>query len=100
MQSGDDDLLHFSLEGPAEHHQRLLNRELWLRDDYKVIEVRPHDPATGMRHVLSVNYVPDATCPEFDAAVEGYSKRRISEDLITFLDELWGTPSICAGTSR
>ena len=88
MRACDDDLLHFELEPP--NVVNVLNGELWLRDD-GTVEARPHDPATGMRHVLNVSYMPDALCPEYDAAV-----RRIFENadypqtLIAFFEELMG----------
>ena len=55
MQADTDDLLHFASEPP--NVVNALNRELWLHDD-GTVEARPHDPATGMRHVLNVNYDP------------------------------------------
>ena len=66
MQARDDDLLHFASEPP--NVVNAANGELWLHDD-GTVEARPHDPATGMRHVLNVSYIPKATCPEYDAAV-------------------------------
>ena len=53
MQAGEDDLLHFVSEPP--NVVNVLNWELWLLED-GTIDVRPHNPITGMRHVLSVNY--------------------------------------------
>ena len=88
MQADTDDLLHFASEPP--NVVNVLNGELWLRDD-GTVEARPHDPATGMRHVLNVRYLPAATCPEYDAAVQ-----RIFENaddpraLIAFFEELMG----------
>ena len=60
MQANTDDLLHFASEPP--NVVNAANCELWLRDD-GTVEGRPHDPATGMRHVLNVDYIPDATVP-------------------------------------
>ena len=88
MQARDDGLLHFASEPP--NVVNAANCELWLHDD-GTVEARPHDPATGMRHVLNVSYIPKASCPEYDAAV-----RRIFENaeyprtLINFFNELAG----------
>ncbi len=88
MQAGDDDLLHFASEPP--NVVNVLNGELWLRDD-GTVEARPHDPATGMRHVLNVNYVPGATCPEYEAAVQSiFENADYPQTLIAFFDELMG----------
>ena len=44
-----------------------------------------------MRHVLSVNYDPEATCPEFDAAVAKiFETAQVPKTLITFSLELMG----------
>ena len=45
------------------------NGELWLRDD-GTVKIRPHDRKTGMRHVLPVDYDPNAKCPEYDKALQ------------------------------
>ena len=88
MQADADDLLHFASEPP--NVVNTLNHELWLRDD-GTVEARPHDPATGMRHVLNVTYVPGATCPEYEAAVQGiFEKAQYPRTLIAFFDELMG----------
>jgi len=88
MQAGDDDLLHFASEPP--NVVNVLNGELWLRDD-GTVEARPHDPATGMRHVLNVTYVPGATCPEYEAAVQSiFENADYPQRLIAFFDELMG----------
>ena len=88
MQAGDDDLLHFASEPP--NVVNVLNGELWLRDD-GTVEARPHDPATGMRHVLNVSYIPEATCPEYDAAVKRiFEKAEYPQTLIAFFEELMG----------
>ena len=88
MQADADDLLHFASEPP--NVVNALNRELWLRDD-GTVEARPHDPATGMRHVLNVSYLPEATCPEYEAAVQSiFEKAEYPRTLIAFFDELMG----------
>jgi P4 family phage/plasmid primase-like protien len=88
MQARDDDLLHFASEPP--NVVNALNRELWLGDD-GTVEARPHDPATGMRHVLNVNYDPEAKCSEYDAAIKQiFAKAKYPQTLIIFFNELAG----------
>jgi putative DNA primase/helicase len=88
MQARDDDLLHFASEPP--NVVNAANRELWLHDD-GTVEARPHDPATGMRHVLNVSYIPKATCPEYDAAVKQiFERAEYPRTLIAFFEELMG----------
>lgn len=66
------DALHFEAKPPPVLN--LLNGELWLRDD-GTVELKPHRPETGLRHVLPVMYDAAATCPEYDNAVaEIFSK--------------------------
>lgn len=88
LQSCEDDLLHFHDDPPPVINVR--NGELWLLDDGE-IELRPHDPATGMRHVLPVEYDPDATCPEYDQALkEIFRDAQKPASLIRILHELFG----------
>ena len=88
MRACDDDLLHFASEPP--NVVNAANRELWLHDD-GTVEARPHDPATGMRHVLNVSYLPDATCPGYDAAIERiFENADYPHTLIAFFEELMG----------
>jgi P4 family phage/plasmid primase-like protien len=88
IQANTDDLLHFASEPP--NVVNVLNGELWLRDD-GTVEARPHDPATGMRHVLNVRYLPEATCPEYDAAVQRiFENAAYPRTLIAFFEELMG----------
>jgi putative DNA primase/helicase len=88
MQADTDDLLHFASEPP--NVVNVLSQELWLRDD-GTVEARPHDPATGMRHVLNVSYLPDATCPEYDATVQSiFENAAYPRTLIAFFEELMG----------
>jgi P4 family phage/plasmid primase-like protien len=88
MQARDDDLLHFASEPP--NVVNVLNWELWLLED-GTIDVRPHNPTTGMRHVLNVNYAPEATCPTYDSAIEQiFERAKHSQTLINFFNELMG----------
>jgi putative DNA primase/helicase len=88
MQARDDDLLHFASEPP--NVVNALNKELWLHDD-GTVEAQPHDPATGMRHVLNVSYIPKASCLEYDAAVQGiFENAEYPQTLINFFNELMG----------
>lgn len=88
MQARADDLLHFASE-PA-NVVNVANRELWLLDD-GTVETRPHNPATGMRHVLNVTHIPGAKCPEYDAAVQRiFEKAEYPHTLIAFFEELMG----------
>ncbi len=88
MQVRTDDMLHFTSEPP--NVVNVLNCELWLLED-GTLDVRPHNPATGMRHVLRVNYNPKAKCPEYTAAIkEIFSEAAVPSTLISFCDELMG----------
>jgi len=88
MQARDDDALHFASEPP--NVVNVANCELWLLDDGSV-EERPHNPASGMRHVLNVSYVPGAKCPEYDLAVKRiFAKAKYPDTLVNFFDELIG----------
>jgi putative DNA primase/helicase len=88
MQARDDDQLHFASEPP--NVVNTSNKELWLREDGR-IDARPQTPATGMRHMLSVEYDPEATCPEYDAAIRRiFEKAQYPQTLINFFNELMG----------
>ena len=88
MQARDDDLLHFASE-PL-NVVNAANCELWLHDD-GAVEARPHDPATGMRHVLNVSYIPKANCPEYYAAVRRiFENAKYPQTLLAFFEELMG----------
>ena len=88
MQARNDDLLHFASEPP--NVVNTLNCELWLHDD-GTVDARPHDPAAGMRHVLNVMFVPTATCPEYDSAIEQiFANAKYPQTLINFFNELAG----------
>ena len=66
------------------------NCELWLLGDGSV-EPRPHNAATGMRHVLNVTYVPGATRPEYDGAIKRiFEKAEYPYSLVNFFHELKG----------
>jgi putative DNA primase/helicase len=88
MQARSDDLLHFASEPP--NVVNTLNKELWLLDDGRV-EARPHNPSTGMRHVLTVEHNPQRTCSEYDAAIGRiFEKAEYPKTLINFFNELTG----------
>ncbi|MHC2018957.1 DNA primase family protein [Methylobacterium sp. CM6247] len=61
---------------PGDHGRReaaapiinVANGELWFEVDGAVC-LRPHDPGSGHRDCLNVAYDPQATCPQFDAAI-------------------------------
>ncbi len=88
MQARGDDMLHFASEPP--NVVNVKNGELWLRDN-GTIKPQPHDPATGMRHVLNVSFNPKATCPQYDAAIKRiFEKAEHPQTLIDFFNELMG----------
>ncbi len=88
MQASEDEMLHFASEPP--NAVNVLNYELWLLEN-GTIGVRPHNPASGMRHVLGVNYNPKAKCPEYNVAIkEIFSEAEVPSTLISFCDELMG----------
>jgi putative DNA primase/helicase len=67
-----------------------LNGELELHDDGSVKLVK-NRPASGQRHTLQVNYDPEATCPEFDAALKSiFAKGSRPDGLIRHWNELMG----------
>ena len=69
-----DDRLHFETAPPQVIN--VLNGEIWLLPDGSH-ELRPHAPATGCRHVLPIEYDPDAKCPIYDKATgEIFSKAK------------------------
>jgi P4 family phage/plasmid primase-like protien len=88
MQARSDDPLHLTSEPP--NVINVANGELWLLNDGGV-ELRPHNPETGMRHVLNVRYDADATCPEYDAALKGiFAKAKYPATLASFFNEQLG----------
>jgi P4 family phage/plasmid primase-like protien len=88
MQARDDDMLHFASEPP--NVVNVKNGELWLVGN-GTIKLRPHDPATGMRHVLNVSFNPKARCPQYDAAIRRiFEKAEHPQTLIDFFNELMG----------
>jgi P4 family phage/plasmid primase-like protien len=88
MQAPEDDLLHFASESP--NVVNVLTNELWMLESGD-IDIRPHNPASGMRHVLRVDYDPKAKCPEYNSAIkEIFSNSEVTSTLITFCDELMG----------
>jgi P4 family phage/plasmid primase-like protien len=88
IQARDDDMLHFASEPP--NVVNVKNGELWLLDNGQV-KPRPHDPTTGMRHVLNVGFNRNATCPQYDAAIRRiFEKAEHPQTLIDFFNELVG----------
>ena len=88
LQARNDDLLHFASEPP--NVVNVKNCELWLQDDGG-IDVRPHNHATGMRHVLNVTYDPGATCEQYDATIEQiFENAKFPQTLVRFFNELLG----------
>jgi P4 family phage/plasmid primase-like protien len=88
QQSHDSDLLHIHDDPPPVIN--CANGELWLKDD-GTVDLRPHSPKTGMRYVLPVEYAPNATCPEYDQALEQiFRAAKKPGTLIKFLNELVG----------
>src|SRR6187200_2954072 len=66
--AASDDLLDFN--GDPLPIINCTNGELWLAPDGGV-ELRPHQPASALRHCLDVAYDPAARCPEYDRALRG-----------------------------
>jgi putative DNA primase/helicase len=66
------------------------NGELWLAPDGR-IELRPHQPASLLRHCLDVAYDPSASCREYDRALRGiFGAAQNPEALIRHWHELVG----------
>jgi putative DNA primase/helicase len=88
MQARDDDMLHFASEPPSVIN--VANCELWIKHD-GTIEARPHNAATGMRHVLNVTHIPGAKCPEYSTAIARiFEKANNPQTLIESFEELMG----------
>jgi putative DNA primase/helicase len=85
-QAREGDGLHFASEPPPVINVR--NGELWLLNDGSV-ELRPHNPTTGMRNVLSVTYDPKALCDEYDKALNQiFSRAEDPKALVKCFNEL------------
>jgi putative DNA primase/helicase len=85
-QAREGDGLHFASEPPPMINVQ--NGELWLLNDGSV-ELHPHNPATGMRNVLSVTYDPKALCQEYDKALnEIFSRAEDPKALVKCFNEL------------
>ena len=67
-----EDLFAFTAEPPPVIN--CANGELWIGPDGSV-ELRSHSPQSYLRHCLDVTYDPDATCPEYDRALDGIFRR-------------------------
>jgi putative DNA primase/helicase len=66
------------------------NGELWIGADGSV-DLRPHEPASYLRHCLDVAYDPSAHCPEYDRALRGiFSAAKKPEVMIRHWHELVG----------
>jgi putative DNA primase/helicase len=86
--AASDDLLDFN--GDPLPIINCTNGELWLAPDGGV-ELRPHQPASALRHCLDVAYDPAARCPEYDRALRGiFGAAQKPEALIRHWHELVG----------
>lgn len=66
------------------------NGELWIMPNGPV-ELRPHDPASGLRYCLDVVYDPKATCPLYDRTLsEIFSASTAPAALVAFWHEFTG----------
>lgn len=66
------------------------NGEVWIADD-GTIELRPHRPESYLRHLIDVNYDPDAKCPEYDKALlEIFSKAKKPKAMRRHWNEMFG----------
>ncbi len=82
-----DDLLHFKTAPPMMLNVR--NGEIWLGE--KTFDFRPHDPKSGARHVLPVDYDEDAKAPEFHRTLKAIFKGAKDEvGLRKFMGEVFG----------
>ncbi|WP_375461093.1 phage/plasmid primase, P4 family [uncultured Enterovirga sp.] len=64
--------------------------EIWIGADGS-FELKPHDPASYLRHRFEVDYDPEATCPRYDQAVrEIFGKATNPNAMATFWHELMG----------
>lgn len=84
----DGDPLHFEKAPPAIIN--LANGELHLREDGDH-KLKEHSPKSGLRHIIDVNYDPEAACPEFDKALQDiFSKAKDPDRVIAFFLEFFG----------
>lgn len=66
------------------------NGELWIAAN-GTVELRPHNAASYLCHRFEVDYDPNATCPQFDAAILGIFANAAEPDAVAqFWDELMG----------
>ena len=83
-----DDLFAFTAEPPPVIN--CANGELWIGPDGSV-ELRSHSPQSYLRHCLDVTYDPEATCPEYDRALDGiFSAATNPKGLRRHWNELFG----------
>jgi P4 family phage/plasmid primase-like protien len=84
----EDDRLGFIAEGPPVIN--CMTGELWLRDNGHV-KLRGHRPTSWLRHCLDVKYVPDASCPLYDKAIEDiFADAEDPESMVRHWHELAG----------
>lgn len=83
-----DDLLGFAAEPlPV---LNCLNGEVWISPKGK-LDLRPHSPASHLRHCLNVNYDAMAKCPIYDRTVlQIFAKSKNPKRLRRFWNELVG----------
>lgn len=66
------------------------NGELWF-DDKGEVRLKPHSPASGLRHCLEVDYDQAATCPRYDnALLDIFGQSGDAVAMASFWDELCG----------
>ncbi len=66
------------------------NGELWIAQDGSV-ELKRHRPESYLRHCLSVNYDPSASCKEYDKALTGiFARAKDPDAMIRHWHELSG----------
>ncbi len=67
----------------------LQNGELWLTNEKPIL--RPHNPLSGLVHVLPIAFDPNAMCPKFSAALyDIFAKSTDPEGMIRHLAEVMG----------
>ena len=82
------DLLRFRSDPPCVINCR--NGEVWIGEDGS-LNCRPHAAQSYLRQLCDVDYDPQATCPEYDRAVEQiFGKSEDPTAMANFWDELAG----------
>jgi len=86
--AADGDPLRFS--APPLPVINCRNGELWIAPDGS-LDLRPHNPASYLRHRLDVNYDSGAACPRYDEAVlQIFGKTPDPAAMVGFWHELMG----------